>query len=190
MNTYPLQLKSCPLTDEQFFQLCINNRDVRFERNAQEDLIIMSPTGGETGNRNGRLIQKLFNWTDKNGTGIAFDSSTGFKLPNGANRAPDAAWIPLEKWNSLTPQQRQRFLPLCPDFVIELRSPSDKLSTIQEKMVEYRDNGTRLGWLINRKDRQVEIYQLEKEVEVLDNPESLSGGEILPGFVLDLELIW
>ena len=190
MNTYPLQLKSCPLTDEQFFQLCLNNRDVRFERNAQGDLIIMSPTGGETGNRNGRLIQKLFNWTDKNGTGIAFDSSTGFKLPNGANRAPDAAWIPLTKWNSLTPQQRQRFLPLCPDFVIELRSPSDKLSTIQEKMAEYRDNGTRLGWLINRQDKQVEIYKLGKEVEVLDNPKSLSGEETLPEFVLDLELIW
>ena len=190
MNTYPLQLQSFPLTDEQFFQLCLNNRDVRFERNAQGDLIIMSHTGGETGNRNIEIAYQLQAWSRKNKLGIAFDSSTGFKLPNGANRSPDAAWIPLEKWNSLTPQQRQRFLPLCPDFVIELRSPSDKLSTIQEKMAEYRDNGTRLGWLINRQDKQVEIYQAGKEVELLDNPESLSGEETLPGFVLDLELIW
>ena len=190
MITYPLQLQSFPLTDEQFFQLCINNHDVRFERNAQGDLIIMSPTGGETGNRNGRLIQQLFNWTDKDGTGIAFDSSTGFKLPNGANRSPDAAWIPLEKWHALTPQQRQRFLPLCLDFVIELRSPSDKLSTIQEKMIEYRDNGTRLGLLINRQDRQVEIYRQGQAVEVLLNPASLLGEDVLPGFALNLELIW
>ncbi|NEP33374.1 MULTISPECIES: Uma2 family endonuclease [unclassified Moorena] len=190
MTTLTLDLQSINLTDEQFFQLCQDNDDFKFERNANGDLIIMSPTGGSTGNRNGRLNQQLFNWSDSDGTGIAFDSSTGFKLPNGADRSPDASWIPLQSWNSLTPQQQEKFLPLCPDFVIELRSPSDSLTAIRKKMEEYRDNGTRLGWLINRKDRQVEIYRPSKDVEVLESPSSLSGEEVLPGFVLYLELIW
>ncbi|HCF26145.1 MAG TPA: hypothetical protein DEV81_02715 [Cyanobacteria bacterium UBA11049] len=178
------------LTDEQFFQLCQVNENLRFERTATGELIIMPPAGGETGNRNGRLTQQLFNWTDANGTGIAFDSSTGFKLPNGANRSPDAAWVKLERWNALNQQQKERFLPLCPDFVIELLSPSDSLKVAQEKMKEYRDNGTRLGWLINRKSRQVEIYRQGQEVEVLESPVSLLGENVLPGFVLNLELIW
>lgn len=178
------------LTDEQFFQLCQVNENLRFERTATGELIIMPPAGGETGNRNGRLTQQLFNWTDADGTGIAFDSSTGFKLPNGANRSPDAAWVKLERWNALTQQQKERFLPLCPDFVIELLSPSDTLKVTQEKMKEYRDNRTRLGWLINRKSRQVEIYRQGKEVEVLESPVSLSGENVLPGFVLNLEFIW
>ncbi len=190
MTTLTLDLQSINLTDEQFFQLCQDNDNLKFERNANGDLIIMSPTGGSTGNRNGRLNQQLFNWSDSNGTGIAFDSSTGFKLPNGADRSPDASWIPLQSWNSLTPQQQDKFLPLCPDFVIELRSPSDSLTAIRQKMEEYRENGTRLGWLINRKDRQVEIYRPSKEVEVFDSPTSLSGDEVLPGFVLYLNLIW
>ena len=190
MTTLTLDLQSIQLTDEQFFQLCQDNNDLKFERNANGDLIIMSPTGGSTGNRNGRLNQQLFNWSDSDGTGIAFDSSTGFKLPNGADRSPDASWIPLQSWNSLTPQQQDKFLPLCPDFVIELRSPSDTLIAIRQKMEEYRDNGTRLGWLINRKDRQVEIYRPSKEVEVLESPSSLSGEEVLPGFMLYLNLIW
>jgi Uma2 family endonuclease len=178
------------LTDEQFYQLCQANRDLRFERNSSGDLVIMSPTGGETSNRNGRLIQQLFNWSDRDGTGIAFDSSGGFKLLNNADRSPDAAWIPLEKWNALTAEERQKFLPLCPDFVIELRSPTDSLKTLQDKMQEYINNGTHLGWLINSQDKQVEVYRQNKEVEVLISPNSLSGENILSGFVLNLEVIW
>ncbi|MGI2904187.1 Uma2 family endonuclease [Tolypothrix sp. VBCCA 56010] len=178
------------ITDEQFFQLCQINENLRFERTATGELIIMPPTGGETGNRNGRLTQQLFNWADADGTGIAFDSSTGFKLPNGANRSPDASWIKLERWNALTQEQQTRFLPLCPDFVVELLSPTDSLRETQEKMREYRDNGARLGWLINRKSRQVEISRIGQEVEVLESPVSLSGEDVLPGFVLNLEAIW
>ena len=178
------------LTDEQFFQLCKINEELRFERTARGELIIMPPTGGETSNRNGRLNQQLFNWADVNGIGIAFDSSGGFKLPNGADRSPDAAWVKQERWDILTLEQKEKFIPLCPDFVIELLSPSDSLKVIQEKMQEYRDNGTRLGWLINRKSRQVEIYRLDQEVEVIESPATLSGEKVLPGFVLNLELIW
>lgn len=191
MTALTLNLNSViQLTDEQFFQLCQVNENLRFERTATGEIIIMSPAGGETGNRNGRLNQQLFNWTDADGTGIAFDSSTGFKLPNGANRSPDAAWIKLERWNALTQQQKERFLPLCPDFVVELLSPSDSLKVAQEKMKEYRDNGTRLGWLINRKSRQVEIYRQNQEAEVLENPATLSGEDVLPEFVLNLKAIW
>jgi Uma2 family endonuclease len=188
----PLTIKLDPLTlsNEQFYQLCQNNRDLRFERNRQGNLMIMPPTGGETGNRNAKIIVKLGIWTEQNGTGIFFDSSTGFKLPNGADKSPDAAWIALEKWNGLTPEERQGFVPLCPDFVIELRSKSDNLKVLQEKMQEYLENGTQLGWLINRQDRQVEIYRQGQAVEVLENPNSLSGEDILPSFVLDLGPIW
>ena len=144
MNALTVSLKSViDMTDDQFFQLCQNNRELRFERNANGELIIMSPAGGETGNRNGRLNQQLFNWTDADGTGIAFDSSTGFKLPNGADRSPDASWVTLERWNTLNHQQQTKFPPICPDFVIELLSPSDSLKTTQEKMKEYIDNGVR-----------------------------------------------
>jgi Uma2 family endonuclease len=191
MEALTVDIKSViELTDEQFFQLCQANKDLRFERTATGELIIMSPAGGETGNRNGRLTQQLFNWSDTDNTGIAFDSSTGFKLPNGADRSPNASWVKLERWDALTPQQQTRFLPLCPDFVVELLSPSDSLKANQEKMKEYRDNGASLGWLINRKTRQVEIYRIGQEVEVLDNPTSLSGEDVLPGFVLNLTTIW
>ncbi|MDJ0799933.1 MAG: Uma2 family endonuclease [Calothrix sp. MO_167.B12] len=178
------------LTDEQFFQLCQANKDLRFERNATGELIIMPPVGGESSNRNGRINQQLFNWADLDGTGIAFDSSGGFKLPNGADRSPDASWVKLERWNALTTEQQTRFLPLSPDFVIELLSPSDSLKATQKKMEEYQENGVRLGWLINRKLRQVEVYRIGQEVEILENPSSLSGEDVLPGFVLDLEKIW
>ena len=190
MNTFTLDLQSIELTDEQFYQLCVNNRDLNIERNANGDLVIMPPTGGQTGNRNGRLTQQLFNWSDSNGTGIAFDSSTGFILPNGANRSPDASWIPLSKWDALTDKEKQRFLPLCPDFAVELLSPSDNLAKTQEKMREYIDNGSILGWLINPTQKQVEIYRQGKPVEVLDSPNSLSGENVLSGFVLDLLPIW
>jgi len=191
MNALTVSLKSViDMTDDQFFQLCQNNRELRFERNANGELIIMSPAGGETGNRNGRVNQQLFNWTDADGTGIAFDSSTGFKLPNGADRSPDASWIKLERWDALTDEEKRKFPPICPDFVIELLSPSDSLKTTQEKMKEYIDNGVRLGILINRKSRQVEIYRPGKEVEVLDSPTTVSGEEVLKGFVLNLGMIW
>jgi Uma2 family endonuclease len=178
------------LTDEQFYQLCQDNENLRFERTATGELIIMPPAGGETSNRNGRLNQQLFNWTDTDGTGIAFDSSGGFKLPNGGDRSPDASWVKLERWNALTSEQQKKFLPLCPDFVVELLSPSDSLKETQEKMKEYLDNGVRLGWLINRKSRQVEIYRKGQEIEVLESPTTLSGETVLPGFVLNLESIW
>jgi Uma2 family endonuclease len=191
MNALTVNLKSViEMTDEQFFKLCQNNRELRFERNANGELIIMPPTGGETGNRNGRITQQLMNWTDADGTGIAFDSSTCFKLPNGADRSPDASWIKLERWDALTDEEKQKFPPMCPDFVIELLSPSDSLKTTQEKMKEYIDNGVRLGILINRKSRQVEIYRPGKEVEVLESPTTVSGEDVLKGFVLNLGMIW
>ncbi|MCT7953048.1 Uma2 family endonuclease [Ancylothrix sp. C2] len=179
-----------PITDEQFYQLCIANRELKLERTAKGALLIMSPTGGGTGNRNFKIAQQLANWTDNDGTGIGFDSSTCFKLPNGAERSPDAAWIPLAKWDFLTPEQQEKFPPICPDFVIELRSPSDSLKPLQEKMEEYMNNGTRLGWLINRKNRSCEIYRQGTGKEVLDNPTSLSVEDVLPGFILNLSLIW
>ncbi|MGL5194717.1 MAG: Uma2 family endonuclease [Chroococcales cyanobacterium] len=178
------------LTTDQFYQLCQANPEVKFERNVQGEIIIMPPTGGTTGNRNFKLAQQLANWTDTDGTGIGFDSSTCFQLPNGSNRSPDAAWIPLEKWNALTPEQQEKFPPLCPDFVVELRSASDALKPSQEKMQEYMENGTRLGWLINGQNRQVEIYRQTREKEVLDNPATLSGEDILPGFYLNLPIVW
>jgi Uma2 family endonuclease len=180
-----LELK-IELTDEQFFQLCQNNRDLRFERTANGGLLIMPPTGGETSNRNARLTQRLMNWADTNELGIAFDSNGGFKLPNGADRAPDASWVKIERWNALTPEQRQKFLPLCPDFVVELRSPTDSLKATREKMQEYIDNGARLGWLIDQKNKRVEIYSQGQDVEILQSPTTLLGEDVLPGFVLDL----
>lgn len=190
MNAFTLSMTSIPLTDEQFFQLCQNNRDLKFERNANRDLIIMLPTGGETGNRNIEISYQVQAWSRQNNLGIAFDSSTGFRLPNGADRSPDAAWISLERWNGLTSEQQTRFVPLCPDFVIKLRSPSDSLAELRRKMEEYRDNGTRLGFPIDRVSRAVEIYRPEQEVETLNDPTTLSGEDVLPGFVLHLELVW
>ncbi|WP_017715292.1 Uma2 family endonuclease [Kamptonema formosum] len=186
--TPTLRLK-IDLTDEQFFQLCQKNRDLRFERTAKGELLIMSPTGGETGNRNFDMAVELGVWNKQTNLGKGFDSSTGFKLPNGADRAPDLAWIPRERWDALTREQRQKFLPLCPDFAVELRSPSDSLTDLREKMQEYMDNGTRLGWLIDPQNKRVEIYRAGRDVEILQNPETLSGEEVLPGFVLDLKEI-
>ncbi|MFN6469551.1 MAG: Uma2 family endonuclease [Nostoc sp. SerVER01] len=176
------------LTDEQFFQLCQNNRDLRLERTAEGELIIMPPTGWESGNRNSRLTQRLGNWADADGTGLAFDSSTGFKLPNGANRSPDASWVSRQRLEALNPDPN-RFLPMAPDFVVELRSASDSLKTVQEKMREYIENGVRLGWLIDPQNQQVEIYRPGQDVEILRSPSSLSGEDVLPGFVLDLAQI-
>lgn len=190
MSNLTINLSSVNLTDEQFFSLCVSNRDYRFERNSKGDLVIMSPTGGETSNRNIDISYQLQNWNRRKKKGIAFDSSGGFKLPLGGIRSPDASWIPLKKWESLTNKEKQQFLPLCPDFVIELLSPTDKLIDTQNKMLEYLENGTKLGWLINRETRQVEIYRPHQSVEILNNPHSLLGEDILEDFVLEMELIW
>lgn len=190
MTTITFNLKPLlELTDETFYQLCQANPDVKFERTATGELIVMSPTGGETGDRNRRLTQRLGNWTDENNTGLSFDSSTGFKLPNGAERSPDASWIRGDRWQLLTPEQRRKFPPLAPDFVVELRSASDDLEPLQQKMQEYIDNGVQLGWLINPQDQQVEIYRPGRSVEVLQSPQCLSGEDVLPGFTLDLSRI-
>jgi Uma2 family endonuclease len=178
------------LTDDQFFDLCQRNRDVKFERTATGELIIMTPTGGETSNSNAGLTSQLWVWNDIAKLGKVFDSSGGFKLPNGADRSPDASWVRLDRWEALTPEQRQKFPPICPDFVVELLSPTDSLKATQAKMREYLENGARLGWLIKRKTRQAEIYRPDQSVEVLDAPASLSGEDVLSGFVLRLEPIW
>ncbi|PSF38120.1 hypothetical protein C7H19_06520 [Aphanothece hegewaldii CCALA 016] len=190
MNPVEVKFDSFQLTDEQFYQLCQDNRELKFERNARGDLIIMPPTGGETGNRNIEIAYQLQSWSRQNDLGIAFDSSTGYKLPNGANRSPDASWILKERWNNLSSKKQQKFSPICPDFVIEIMSPTDSLKATQAKMKEYIENGTRLGWLINRKTKQVEIYRQGKEVEILDYPQSLSGEDVLSNFVMDLKLVW
>ena len=183
-----LQL-SIDLTDEQFFQLCQDNQDYQFERTASGEIIIMPPTGGETSNRNSELTYQLQAWNRQTKLGKSFDSNGGFTLPNGAVRAPDASWLKLERWEALTPQQKQKFLPLCPDFVVELRSPTDSVKQTQLKMQEYIANGARLGWLIDAKTQRVEIYRPNQNVELLENPAFLSGEDILPGFVLDMAQI-
>ena len=226
------------ISDEQFYQLCIHNPDTKFERNSDGKIIVMPPTGGETGKRNTDLIVQLGIWNKKAKLGEVFDSSTGYTLPNKANRSPDVSWIEKERWNSLTLKQKQKFIPLAPDFALELMSPSDYLVNTQDKMTsdpassivsddspaegcrglesadspserrdapasapafgarerarmrEYRENGVKLGWLINPEEKQVEIYRLGQDVELLDSPQSLSGEDILPGFVLDLTNIF
>lgn len=176
------------LTEDQFFQLCQNNRDLRLERTSEGELIIMPPTGWGSGNRNSRLTQRLGNWTDTDSTGLAFDSSTAFILSNGAIRAPDASWVKQERLEALNADPA-KFLPTAPDFAVELRSASDSLKTTQQKMQEYINCGVRLGWLIDPQNQQVEIYRPGKDVEVLPSPTSLSGEDVLPGFVLDLTQI-
>ena len=178
------------LTDDQFYELCQANRDLRLERTATGEIIIMPPAGGETGHRNIKLAFQLEAWSSQNDLGITFDSSTGFKLPNGAERAPDASWIKRDRWNSLNSEQKRKFPPLCPDFVIELRLPTDSIKTLQLKMLEYIDNGAKLGWLIDPKTQKVEIYRLGKQVEILQNPVTLSGEDVLPGFILNLSSVF
>jgi Uma2 family endonuclease len=174
------------LTHEQFERLCRNNPDRSFELTKDGELEIMPPTGGESGRKESKLITRLTNWNEQTELGETFSSSTAFILPNGAERSPDAAWVERSRWEALTPEQREKFPPLAPDFVIELRSNSDSLTKLQQKMQEYRDNGVRLGWLINPQGRTVEIYRRGRDVEVLENPAIISGEEVLPGFVLDL----
>ncbi len=193
VESSPLVLHLKPiinLTDEEFFEFCQINRDLRIERTTNGELLIMSPTGSDTGNRNAKLIVQLGIWAERDGTGTYFDSSTGFTLPNGAERSPDAAWIKLERWNALTSEQKKKFAPICPDFVVELRSASDNLAPLKTKMEEYIKNGASLGFLIDRKNRDVYIYRPGVGVECLKNPATVSGESVLPGFVLDLSKIW
>lgn len=194
MLSSPLVLQIPPsmqMTDEQFFEFCQVNRDLRIERNQFGEISIMSPTGGTTGNRGGNIFGQLWVWSEQDGTGITFDSSTGFQLSTGANRSPDASWIKLERWNALSSEQQERFAPICPDFVVELRYPSDNLQPLKEKMAEYiKEPGIQLGLLIDRKQGQVYIYRPGLPEECLDNPATVSGEPVLPGFVLNMSKVW
>jgi len=178
------------LRDEYFFEFCQANRDFRIERTANYDLLIMSPTGSETDERNFDIIGQLWAWTQRDGTGVGFGSSGGFTLPNGAVRSPDAAWVRKDRWEALTTEQRKRFAPLCPDFVIELRSETDSLPMLQDKMKEYIANGTQLGWLIDRWQQVVYRYRPDQPPETISSPQLLDGDPVLPGFTLDLSRIW
>jgi Uma2 family endonuclease len=190
MNTYVLNLEPIVhLTDEQFYQLCSANRELNLELNAKGELIIVSPVGGESGNKEADFITDLNNWNRQTRLGKVFSSSTIFRLGNGAKRSPDAAWVKLERWEALTSDERKKFPPLIPDFIIELRSESDRLQPLQDKMQEYLENGLRLGWLINFQDQQVEIYRENQPVEIVQLPAVLRGEEVLPGFELQLELL-
>ena len=179
------------VTQEEFAALAAANRDLRLERTAQGELIVNPPTGWETGRPNRSLTGQLDRWYEENeDLGEAFDSSTGFILPNGATRSPDASWVSRERWDVLTPEQKGTFANICPDFVVELRSSSDTLKSVQDKMKEYIKNGAKLGWLLDPQHRRVEVYQPGLTVEVLENPAELSGGKLLPGFVLNLRRVW
>lgn len=192
-GSQPLVLHTHPvfeMSDELFYDFCQTNREWRIERTAAGDILIMPPSGWETGTYNARINAFLTMWALSDGTGVASDSSTGFDLPNGATRSPDAAWVKQSRLATLTPEQKKRFLPLCPDFVIELRSPSDHLKTLQDKLQEYLANGAQLGWLFDIPNRRVYVYRPGAAVECLENPATLSGDPELPGFVLDLAKIW
>ncbi|HEV7903838.1 MAG TPA: Uma2 family endonuclease [Pyrinomonadaceae bacterium] len=190
----PLVLRFSPrlkqMSDHEFYEFCQLNRDLRLELTSEGDLIIMPPTGSKTGIRNSRLHLRLAGWAEKDGTGQAFDSSAGFTLPNSAKRSPDFAWVNNERWNALTEEEQEEFAPLCPDFVVELRSRTDILANIQRKMDEYMANGALLGWLIDPQERQVYVYRSGAAVEKLENPQTISGEPLLRGLVLNLQEIW
>lgn len=178
------------MDDDEFFAFCQLNRELRIERTHTGEVIVMPPTGGESGRRNFKLTTLFGNWVEKDGTGLGFDSSTGFVLPNGAKRSPDQAWVKRERWERLTPEEKEGFPPLCPDFVVEIRSRTDSLTGLQDKMREYIANGARLGWLIDPLERKVYLYRPDEDVECLEKPLSVSGEPVLLGFTLELERIW
>ena len=194
MLSFPLVLQIPPsmqMTDEQFFDFCQVNQDLRIERNRFGEISVMPPTGSESGNREGNIFGQLWMWSEQDGTGITFSSSAGFTLSTGAERSPDASWIKLSRWNTLISEQQQKFAPVCPDFVVELRSPSDNLQPLKDKMEEYmKEPEVQLGWLIDRKNRKVYIYRPGMAEECLDNPTTVSGETILPGFVLNMSKVW
>jgi Uma2 family endonuclease len=183
-----LSFKNVALTDEQFYQLCQDNENWRLEKNAQGELIIMPPVGGLSGKRESDLNADLVIWNRQTQLGQVFSSSTIFTLPSGAKRSPDVAWVKSDRWESLTLEEQEKFPPLCPDFVIELRSRTDSLNQLQEKMQEYLDGGLQLGWLINPQAQEVEIYRPNQAVEIVQLPTTLSGENVLPGFILDISL--
>jgi Uma2 family endonuclease len=189
---FPLQLKinTKAWTNEEYFNFCQQHKDLRIETNKDGDLIIMPPTGAETGDKNSELNMQLRIWTKKDKKGKTFDSSTEFELPSGAKKSPDASWILKERYFALTQEERESFPPICPDFVAELRSRTDRLKPLQEKMAEYIENGVRLGWLIDPYQKQVHIYRKNGEIEILENPKTVSGEDVLEGFELDLEEIF
>ncbi|MDV3353189.1 Uma2 family endonuclease [Leptothoe sp. LEGE 181152] len=192
-ETHPLTVSLptvAPMSREEFYAFCQANRDLRIERTATGDVVIMPPAFSDTGNRNFNLAVRLGIWAEQDGTGLGFDSSSGFTLPNGATRSPDAAWINADRWNTLTDDEKASFAPIAPDFVIELRSASDTLSGLQSKMQEYIDNGVSLGWLIDRKHRTVHIYQPGQTPQILENPDAVSGDPELPGFTLPMAKVW
>lgn len=178
------------MDDDEFFDFCQRNPNVRIEMTKEGDIIIMPPTGAETGGRNFNLAGEFYIWAKRDGTGKGFDSSTGFKLPNGAKRSPDLSWVKWEKWNAVPKEKRKKFAPLVPDFVVEIRSESDSLKKLQQKMREYVENGVQLGWLIDPQTRRVYIYRPKTETKVLENPKEVSGEPLLKGFVLNLQEIW
>jgi Uma2 family endonuclease len=178
------------MSDEEFFEFCQLNRDVRIERTSEGEIVVMPPVGGESGRRELQLGAHLFHWAIADGTGVAMSSSTGFLLASGAERSPDAAWVRRARWEALTEQQRERFPPLCPDFVAEIRSRTDRLAALQEKMQEYLENGAELGWLIDPEEQKVYVYRAGAETVCWDNPETVSGDPVLRGFTLNVRELW
>lgn len=178
------------MTDAQFYAFCLANRELRIERSAEGEVIVMSPAFSDTGNRNFKIAQQVGNWADEDGTGEVFDSSAGFTLSNGAMRSPDVAWIALERWTALSEQEQASFAPICPDFVVELRSSSDTLKSGQEKLEEYIENGARLGVLIDRKNRTVHVYRPGMVPDILDNPDQVSCEPEMPGLTIEMAKIW
>ncbi len=184
-----VDFSSVPLTSEQFYRLCNDNPELRMELTAKGELILMSPTGAKTGYRNSELNYQLVGWAKADGNGITFDSSTVFALPTGAKRSPDASWIQRKRWDALSDEEQEKFAPLCPDFVAELRSPSDQLATLEAKMDEYIQNGARLGWLLDPIEKRIYAYRPSRKVEVLENPTHVEGEDVLEGLVVDLQEI-
>jgi Uma2 family endonuclease len=191
MITYTIDLSPVTeLSDGQFDRLCAANPEINFERTTARELVIWPPSGGIAGNQIAELTTDFGVWNEQFHRGEVFGSSTCFRLPDGGDRSPDVSWIEKSRWDALTLEQQRKFPPICPDFVLELRSPSDNLRMVQQKMQEYLDSGIRLGWLINPEDGEVEIYRPGQEVEVVRSPGTLSGEEVMPGFVLELGWIW
>jgi Uma2 family endonuclease len=186
---FALNVRTVHLTDHQFYRLCRDNPALRIELTADGELIVMSPTSPNTGRKNARILMRLSNWADQDGTGECFDSNSEFTLPNGAKRAPDGSWIPRSRWNRFTEEEKNRFTEICPDFVIELRSPSDRLRDIQAKMEEYIANGSRLGWLLDPVENRATIYRPAQPPEEIENPAIIAGDPILPGFKFDFKEI-
>ncbi len=185
-----VNLKSLHVTDRQFLQLCKDNAELRLELTAQGELIAMLPTGSKTGLRNSVITRQLAEWAERDGNGVTFDSSAGFSLPNGAQRSPDASWLRKARWQALSPDEQESFAPLCPDFVVELRSPSDAVGVLQSKMSEYLDNGAELGWLLDPQTKRVYVFRHGTEVECLENPAKVEGDNLIEGFILDVGKVW